>query len=46
MAKLSLKHVDKVYPGNVKAVEGFNFEIEDKEFIVFVDRQVVENQQL
>lgn len=36
MANLSLKHVDKVYPGNVKAVDDFNLEIEDKEFIVFV----------
>ena len=36
MANLSLKHVDKVYPGNVKAVDDFNLEIADKEFIVFV----------
>lgn len=36
MANLSLKHVDKVYPGNVKAVDDFNLEILDKEFIVFV----------
>jgi multiple sugar transport system ATP-binding protein len=36
MANLSLRHIDKVYPGNVKAVDDFNLEIEDKEFIVFV----------
>jgi multiple sugar transport system ATP-binding protein len=36
MANLSLKHIYKVYPGNVTAVKDFNLEIEDKEFIVFV----------
>lgn len=36
MASLSLKHIYKVYDGNVKAVNDFNMEIEDKEFIVFV----------
>lgn len=36
MSNLSLKNIKKVYPGNVTAVEDFNLEIEDKEFIVFV----------
>ena len=36
MAKLSLKHIYKIYPGDVTAVKDFNLEIEDKEFIVFV----------
>ena len=36
MAKLSLKHIYKMYPNGVKAVNDFNMEIEDKEFIVFV----------
>ena len=36
MSNLSLRHIHKVYPGNVTAVKDFNLEIEDKEFIVFV----------
>lgn len=36
MASLSLKNIKKVYPGNVTAVQDFNLEIEDKEFIIFV----------
>ena len=36
MSGLSLRHVEKIYPGNVKAVYDFNLEIEDKEFIVLV----------
>ncbi len=36
MAKLSLKGMYKIYPGNVTAVKDFNLEIEDKEFIVLV----------
>ena len=36
MASLSLKHIYKVYDGNVKAVNDFSMEIKDKEFIVFV----------
>ena len=36
MSGLSLKHIYKVYTGNVTAVKDFNLEIEDKEFIVFV----------
>ncbi len=36
MASLSLRHVYKIYSGNVKAVSDFNLEIADKEFVVFV----------
>ena len=36
MSSLSLRHVYKIYTGNVKAVSDFNLEIDDKEFIVFV----------
>ncbi len=36
MASLSLKHIYKVYDGTTKAVNDFNMEIQDKEFIVFV----------
>ena len=40
MAKVSLKNIFKIYPGekgkDVTAVEDFNLEIEDREFIVFV----------
>ena len=36
MATLSLKHIKKVYDNKVTAVDDFNLEINDKEFIVFV----------
>ncbi|WP_182200869.1 ABC transporter ATP-binding protein [Paraliobacillus salinarum] len=37
MAELTLKHIDKVYDkGAMKAVDDFNLDIADKEFIVFV----------
>lgn len=36
MADLKLNHVYKVYDGGVKAVNDFNIDIKDKEFIVFV----------
>jgi len=36
VANLSLKHIKKVYSGNVTAVKDFNIEIEHKEFIVLV----------
>ena len=36
MAGISLRHIHKIYPGDVKAVDDFNLEIEDKEFIVLV----------
>ena len=36
MATLSLRNVKKVYDKNVVAVQDFNLEIADKEFIVLV----------
>lgn len=36
MAGISCKNLTKIYPGNVKAVDSFNLEIQDKEFIIFV----------
>jgi len=37
MAGLTLKNISKIYqPGNITAVEDFNFEIKDKEFVVLV----------
>lgn len=36
MATVSLKHVSKVYPDGTTAVDDFNLDIQDKEFIVFV----------
>ncbi len=36
MAQVTLEHVDKVYPGNVKAVDNFNLQIRDGEFVVLV----------
>ena len=36
MSTLSLRHIYKIYPGDVTAVKDFNLEIADKEFIVFV----------
>ena len=36
MAGISLKSIYKVYPGDVTAVDDFNLEIEDKEFIILV----------
>ncbi|MDE6001416.1 MAG: sn-glycerol-3-phosphate ABC transporter ATP-binding protein UgpC, partial [Clostridia bacterium] len=36
MANVSLKHIYKVYPNGTKAVNDFNMDIKDKEFIVFV----------
>ena len=40
MAKVTLKNIYKIYPGDkgkdVTAVENFNLDIEDREFIVFV----------
>jgi multiple sugar transport system ATP-binding protein len=36
MATLSLRHVNKVYDKTVKAVQDFNMEIADREFIVLV----------
>jgi multiple sugar transport system ATP-binding protein len=36
MASVELTHVDKTYEGGVKAVDDFNLEIKDREFIVLV----------
>ena len=36
MANVILKNVDKVYPGDVKAVDDFNLEVQDGEFVVLV----------
>ncbi|QDP39704.1 ABC transporter ATP-binding protein [Radiobacillus deserti] len=36
MAELALKNIQKVYDKKVTAVQDFNLDIEDKEFIVFV----------
>ena len=36
MAGISLKEIYKVYPGDVTAVNDFNLEIKDKEFIILV----------
>lgn len=36
MASLSLRNIYKIYPGDETAVNDFNLEIEDKEFIALV----------
>jgi multiple sugar transport system ATP-binding protein len=36
MSNLSLKHIYKIYTGNVTAVRDFSLDIDDKEFVVFV----------
>lgn len=36
MASLLLKHIYKVYPGGVRAVNDFNLKIKDKSFVVLV----------
>jgi multiple sugar transport system ATP-binding protein len=36
MASVELMHVDKIYPGGVRAVDDFNLRIADREFIVLV----------
>ena len=36
MAGITLRGIHKVYPGDVKAVNDFNLDIEDKEFIILV----------
>ena len=36
MASLTLKNIQKKYPGGVIAVDDFNLEIKDKEFLIFV----------
>ena len=36
MASVTLEHVKKIYDGGVVAVQDFNLEIKDKEFVVLV----------
>ena len=36
MASVTLEHIKKIYDNNVVAVQDFNLEIKDKEFVVFV----------
>ncbi len=36
MATLKFKNIDKIYPNGYQAVYGFELDVEDKEFIVFV----------
>ncbi len=36
MARVLLENITKIYPGNVKAVDDFNLDIADAEFMVFV----------
>ncbi len=36
MASISMRHLKKVYPGNIEVVPDLNLEIEDKEFIILV----------
>ena len=36
MAAIKLKNIYKVYPGEIAAVNNFNLEIADKEFVVLV----------
>ncbi len=36
MANLVFKNIEKIYPGEVKAVSDFNLEIKDEEFIIFI----------
>ena len=36
MASISLKNIQKIYPGDVKVIDNLNLEIKDKEFIILV----------
>ena len=36
MASITLKNINKIYPGGFRAVNNVNLEIKDKEFVVFV----------
>ena len=36
MARIVLDHIDKVYAGGVKAIDGLDLEIKDGEFMVLV----------
>ena len=46
MAKVKLENVYKVYEGGVRAVNDFNLDIPDKEFVVFVGPSGCGNPQL
>jgi hypothetical protein len=41
MASVDLSHVDKIYTGEIKAVDDFTLNIADREFIVFVGRWIL-----
>ena len=36
MANITLKNICKMYPNGVSAVDHFNLEVQDREFIIFV----------
>ena len=36
MASISMRHLKKVYPGNVQVIDDLNLEIQDKEFVILV----------
>lgn len=36
MARIIIKNLKKIYPGNITAVHNFNLEIEDREFLVLI----------
>lgn len=36
MASISMRHLKKIYPGNIEVVPDLNLEIQDKEFIILV----------
>ena len=36
MASISLRNIDKTYPGNVQVIDHLNLKIKDKEFIILV----------
>ncbi len=36
MASISLRNINKTYPGNVQVIDNLNLEIKDKEFIILV----------
>lgn len=44
MASVVFKNIYKRYPGGVTAVNDFNLEVADKEFLVLLDHQDAENQ--
>ena len=36
MSELNLKHIKKIYPNGYEAVQDFNLDIKDGEFVIFV----------